>query len=185
MHKESHISCSSCEAEVKTTDECIKNAQMFCHLLSDLQLLDRSCPIPVYNDNGGSVDWSNSFSTKGMRHVNICENSIQEAHLLNEVSILHIPGNANPADLLTMEFKSKPTFWSLWNLILFYPSSFPSWFAPCLDGGIRHFEISKFEMCISSPRSHTLALHFWLFPFITKDYNSKSYRKQLITARIH
>ncbi len=51
---------------------------MFCHILSDLHLLDISLPTPVYNDNRGAVDWSNSFSTKGMRHVDIRENAIRE-----------------------------------------------------------------------------------------------------------
>jgi hypothetical protein len=133
-HKEARISRSSCEAEVKATDECVKNVQMFRNILSDLSLLDPSSPTPVYNDNRGSVDWSNSSSTKGMRHVNIRENAIHEAHLFNEVSILHIPGMANPADLFTKEFKSDLTFWSLRSLILFYPSSFKS-SVPCLDGG--------------------------------------------------
>ncbi len=68
---------------------------MFCHVLSDLGLLDSTIPTNVYNDNHGSVDWSNSFSTKGMRHVNI---------------LLHIPGTANPVDLFIKEFKSDFTF---------------------------------------------------------------------------
>jgi hypothetical protein len=72
-HKEARISRSSCKAEVKATDECIKNVQMFHHILTDLHLLDTSTPTNVYNDNRGAVDWSNSFSTKGMRHVNIRE----------------------------------------------------------------------------------------------------------------
>jgi hypothetical protein len=123
-HKEARISRSSCEAEVKATDECVKNVQMFRHVLFDLNLLDSTIPTNVYNDNRGSVDWSNSFSTKGMRHVNIRENAIREARQLNEVSILHIPGAANPADLFTKEFKSDCTFRHLRDLTLFYPSSF-------------------------------------------------------------
>jgi hypothetical protein len=83
-------------------------------------------PLPqqYYNDNHGTVDWSNSFRTKGMCHVNIWENVVREAHMLNEVSIHHIPGLHNPADLFTKEFKSDSTFWTLHNLTLFYPSSF-------------------------------------------------------------
>jgi hypothetical protein len=123
-HKEARISCSSCEAEVQATDECVKNAQMFRHVLDDLHLLDSSLPTNVYNDNRGAVDWSKSFSTKGMRHVNIRENAIREARLLNEISIHHIPGSSNPADIFTKEFKSDPTFKQLRSLILFYPSSF-------------------------------------------------------------
>jgi len=99
---------------------------MFRHILSDLNLLDTSLPTNVYNDNRGCVDWSNSFSTKGMRHVNIRENAVREARLCGEVSILHIAGASNPADLFTKEFKPDSTFWSLRSLLMFYPSAFPS-----------------------------------------------------------
>jgi hypothetical protein len=134
-HKEKRISRSSCEVEVKSTDECVKNVQMFRHILSDLSLLDTSSPIPVYNDNRGAVDWSNSFSTKGMRHVNIRENAIREARILNEISIHHIPGSSNPSDLFTKEFKSDTLFRTLRGLILFYPSSFKTDSVSRLDGG--------------------------------------------------
>jgi hypothetical protein len=97
---------------------------MFCHVLSDLCLLDSTNPTNVYNDNHGSIDWPNSFSTKGMRHVNIHENAIREAHQHIEVSILHIPGTANPVDLFIKEFKSDCTFRHLRDLALFYSSSF-------------------------------------------------------------
>ncbi len=40
--------------------------QMYRHILHDLNLLDSSTATPVYNDNLGAVDWSNSFSHKGM-----------------------------------------------------------------------------------------------------------------------
>jgi hypothetical protein len=100
-HKEARISRSSCEAEVKATNECVKNVQMFCHVLTDLNLLDTTIPTNVYNDNRGSVNWSNSFSTKGMHYVNIRENAVREARVMNEVSIQHILGAANPANLFT------------------------------------------------------------------------------------
>jgi hypothetical protein len=74
-HKEARFSHSSSEAEVKATDECVKNKQMFRHVLTDLNLLDNTIPTNVYNDNRGSVYWSNSFSTKGMHHVNIRANA--------------------------------------------------------------------------------------------------------------
>jgi hypothetical protein len=104
-HKEAWISRSSCEVAVKATVECIKNVQMTCHVLFGLHLLDSFIPTNVYNDNLGSVDWSNSFSTKGMRHVDICENAIREACIMNKVTILHIPGASSPADLLTKKIQ--------------------------------------------------------------------------------
>ncbi len=95
---------------MKATDECVKNVQMFHHILTDLHLLDCTSLTIVYNDNHGTVDWSNSFSTKGMHHVNIRENAVHKACVLNEVSIHHIPGAHNPADLFTKEFKSDSGF---------------------------------------------------------------------------
>jgi hypothetical protein len=107
---------------------------MFRHVLEDLHLLVSSSPTLVYNDKHGAVDWSNTSSTKGMRHVNIRESAVREARLFNEISVLHVPGECNPADLFTKEFKSDSTFWALRNLLLFYPSSLSS-SVPCLDGG--------------------------------------------------
>jgi hypothetical protein len=49
-HKEAKISHSSCEVEIKATDECVKNVQMVCNILSDL-LLCPTGPIPINNDN--------------------------------------------------------------------------------------------------------------------------------------
>jgi hypothetical protein len=51
-HKEKRISRSSCEAEVKATDECATNAQMFRNILFDLHLCPAT-PIPVFYDNRG------------------------------------------------------------------------------------------------------------------------------------
>lgn len=96
-HKEARISRSSCEAEVKATDKCGKNVQMFHHVLTNLNLLNSSIPTSIYNENHKAVSWSNFFSTKGMQHVNIRENAVREAQVLNEVSIHHIHGPHNPA----------------------------------------------------------------------------------------
>ncbi len=130
-HKEKRVHHSSCGAEIKATDECIKNIQMFHNMLSDLNLCPIT-PIPVYNDNRGAVDRSHSFSTKGMRHLNIRENAIHEAQILQEVSIGHISGKCNPADIFTKEFKSDCTFCSLHDLLLFPCSAFQ---VPSLHGG--------------------------------------------------
>jgi hypothetical protein len=134
-HKEGRISRSSCEAEVKATDEGVKIVQMFRHVLSDLQVLDTSLPTKIFNDNRGCVDWSNSFSTKGMRHVNIRENAVREARLHGKYLFIiflaslilptYLPRNLNRI--------------LLFGLCVVYFSSihlhFLPDFAPCLDGG--------------------------------------------------
>ena len=136
-HKEKRISRSSCEAEVKATDECTKSVQMFRNILGDLNLINLSQATAIYNDNQGSVNWSNSSSTKGMRHVNIRENAIREAiHEFKEISVSHIPGQCNPSDIFTKEFKSDVIFRSLRGLLLFSPIYVLSNFdVPRLDGG--------------------------------------------------
>ncbi|MGH7955062.1 MAG: Ty1/Copia family ribonuclease HI, partial [Gloeomargaritales cyanobacterium] len=125
-HKEKRISGSSCEAEIKATDECTKSIQWLRNAFSDISLIDDSQPTTIYNDNRGAVDWSNSTSNKNMRHVNIRENRIREAvHEFHEVQIRHISGEANPADLLTKEHKSPDIFMALRD----------SFMSPSLDGG--------------------------------------------------
>jgi hypothetical protein len=104
---------------------------MFRHILTDLGLAPHQ-PTPLYNDNRGAVEWSNSFSTKGMCHLNIRENAVREAQLMQEVFISHISGTCNPADIFTKEFKSDCTFGSLLDLLLSPASSIS---VPCLHGG--------------------------------------------------
>jgi hypothetical protein len=96
---------------------------MFRNVLGDLNLINLSQATAIYNDNQGAVNWSNTSSTKGMRHVNIRENAVREAiHEFNEVSVSHIPGPCNPSDIFTKEFKSDVTFRSLRGLLLFSPT---------------------------------------------------------------
>ncbi len=109
---------------------------MFRYVLGELSLINLTQATAIYNDNKGAVDWSNSSSTKGMRHVNIRENAVREAiHEFNEITVSHIPGQSNPADILTKEFKSDVTFRALRGLLLSYPSLLHITKVPRLDGG--------------------------------------------------
>jgi hypothetical protein len=112
-HKECRNSRSSCEAEVKATDECTKSVQWLRHVLSDLSLLSPD-PTLIYNDNVAAVNWANTTSHKVMCHVNIRENAIREAiHEFQEISVLHIGGKVNPVDIFTKEHKSDEVFHSI------------------------------------------------------------------------
>ncbi len=103
-----------------------------------------TCPIRNYD---AMVLWSSSMITQ--LSILFHENVFQEAPLLNKVSILLIPGNANPADLFTKAQRSS-------NLTpLFGPNAILSSsilllsqheLFPYFDGSIRHFRISKFKM---------------------------------------
>jgi hypothetical protein len=125
--KEARTSRSSCEAEVKATDECTKSVQWLRNVLEDLDLLP-SLPSPIFNDNQAAIIWSNSTSTKGMRHYNIRENVVREAiNEYNEVSVHHVGGKTNPADLLTKEHKSSEIFRSLRDSFMSRRSSGGCW----------------------------------------------------------
>ena len=103
-----------CEAEIKATDECTKNIQWLPNVLDELNLLQKSKPTLIYNDNRGAIDWANTSSTKGMQYVSIRENCVREAiHEFFDVMVSHIGGKMNPADLFTKEHKSDEIFCSL------------------------------------------------------------------------
>ena len=112
VHREPRVSGSSCEAEIKAMDEGVKGIQFLRHLMEQLNLRDPLDPIPIINDNQGSVDWVNhgGVATKGLRHANIKEAHIAEAQKLREVKVQWIPGRDNPADLYTKEHKDTSQF---------------------------------------------------------------------------
>ena len=104
-HKEKQISGSSCEAEVKATDECTRTIHAMHHILEDLHRL-QSSPATLCNDNQAVVDWSKSCSVKSFRHYNIHENVVRESQQHGEINVKHCSGKTNPSDLFTKEHKS-------------------------------------------------------------------------------
>jgi len=131
--KEKRTSRSSCEAEVKATDDCTKSVQWLRNILEDLDLLPPR-PTPIFNDNQAAVIWSNSSSTKGMHHYNVRENAVREAiNEYKEVTVQHIGGKVNPADLFTKEHKSDETFRNLRDSFMSRRSSGGCWYdrTPC------------------------------------------------------
>jgi hypothetical protein len=83
-------------------------------VLSNLSVLGTN-PMPIFNDNMAAVNWSNSTSHKAMRHVNIRENVVREESIqeFHEITVKHISGKTNPADIFTKEHKSDEIFRSL------------------------------------------------------------------------
>jgi hypothetical protein len=96
----------------------------------DLQLLKEG-PTTIYNDNMASVNWCNTTSQKGMRWVNIRENSIREAiHEHKKINVQHIGGKANPADLFTKGHKSDELFRTIRDSFMSQRSSGGCWIPP-------------------------------------------------------
>ena len=118
--RQTYTARSSAEAEIYATDECAKQLKFVSLILSDMKL-QRSImpkPTPVYNDNRACVLWSESMTTKGLRHVQIRENGVREMVQNNSIKVLHIEGKVNPADILTKEDKDTEHYCSVRNTIL-------------------------------------------------------------------
>ena len=115
---------SSAEAEIYATDECTKCIQILRHLRSDLSLPSATSTVPIYNDNQACVIWSHSSTSKGLRHIQIKENVVRENVANKTISISHVEGKVNIADIFTKEDKDLNHFLSIRNLLLFDPPTY-------------------------------------------------------------
>ena len=93
-------------------DEGVKMVEAIRHLFEDIAADHISDPTPMLlADNAGGIAWANSEAiTKKMRHVNIREVAVRNAIKHGELTLSHIPGELNPADLFTKEMKDKRHF---------------------------------------------------------------------------
>jgi hypothetical protein len=105
---------SSAEAEIYATDECIK------FLLELSQILEFLVPDTniVYNDNNACVQWSKNTTTKGLRHIQMHKNRVRENILSKFVTICHVDGKINIADIFTKEMKDTTHFVELHDLFM-------------------------------------------------------------------
>ena len=75
-------------------------------------------PNPIYNDNSACVNWSHNMTTKGLRHIQIRENSIRESIQKDFISVKHIPGKLNLSDMFTKEEKSPQHFITIRDVVM-------------------------------------------------------------------
>ena len=75
-----------------------------------MDLPDTTTPTRLYNDNQGTVDWSKSTTTKGMRHICLKDCSVRDSIQAKEVDHYHIPGAINPSDIFTKEMRDGAHF---------------------------------------------------------------------------
>jgi hypothetical protein len=72
----------------------------------------------IYNDNQACVKWSKRCTTKGLRHIQMKENHVQENITNNFVLIHHVDGKVNLADLFPKEMKDTSHFVALRDLMM-------------------------------------------------------------------
>jgi hypothetical protein len=111
---------SSAEAEIYATDECIKFLLELHQLLDFLQVLHIFMPntTVMYNDNKACVQWSKCTTTKGLHHIQMKENRVRENIASKFVTILHIEGKVNLADIFTKEMKDTSHFITLRDMFM-------------------------------------------------------------------
>jgi hypothetical protein len=111
---------SSAEAEIYATNECVKFLLELTQIFDFLQVKDTFMPgtNTVYNDNQACVNWSKSCTTKGLRHIQMKENHIRENIANKFVTIHHVDGKVNMADIFTKEMKDTNHFVELRDLMM-------------------------------------------------------------------
>ena len=117
VHQE-YTSMRSCEAEVRATNECTKFILSVRLRINDLGHLPPHEPIPLWNDSHACIDLSKSISTKGRKHLNLRENCICKPIIFGEVTVSHIAGDINIADLFTRELWDGAHFLILWGAFM-------------------------------------------------------------------
>ena len=111
---------SIAEAEIYTTDKCIKHLLHLSYLLEDMNLQDTAMPdqTVVLNDSNTCVQWSHSTTSKGLCHIQIHKNTIRESINAGFVLVHHVEGAINLADLFTKEEKSPEHFVTIHDKIM-------------------------------------------------------------------
>jgi len=111
---------SSAEAEIYATDECVKFLLELSQILDFLEVHHLFMPPTniIYNDNNACVQWSKSATSKGLRHIQMRENRIRENIASKFVSIHHIDGKINLADIFTKEMKDTSHFVEIRDLLM-------------------------------------------------------------------
>jgi hypothetical protein len=110
--RQSVTATSSAEAEIYATDECVKFLLELSQILDFLDLKQTSMPSTnlIYNDNNACVQWSKTTTTKGLRHIQMRENIIRENIISKFVSVQHVDGKINLADIFNKEMKDVAHF---------------------------------------------------------------------------
>jgi hypothetical protein len=111
---------SSAEAEIYATDECVKFIMELKQILEFLQVDSVFMPdtTTIYNDNKACVQWSKCTTTKGLRHIQMKENRVRENILSKLVSVCHIEGKVNLADIFTKEMRDATHFIAIRDLFM-------------------------------------------------------------------
>jgi hypothetical protein len=102
------------------TDECVKFLLELSQLLEFLGVKDNFMPTTnvIYNDNNACVNCSKKCTMKGLRHIQMRENRVRENAATKFVTIQHVCGKINLADLFTKEMRDTGHFVELRGIMM-------------------------------------------------------------------
>ena len=120
VKRQSITARSSAEAEIYATDECVKQLIHLSYILDGLDMIQdvMPAPTPIYNDNTACIAWAKATTTKGLRHIQMRENAIRESIANDFITLKHVEGKVNLADLFTKEDKDTKHFTTIRDIIM-------------------------------------------------------------------
>jgi hypothetical protein len=120
---------SSCELEICATNMGLRLTVNICNMISHLSSLgypisDATTPTPLFNDNEACVQWCHNMTTKGNCHIENRENSVRKWVEDGTLTVTHISGKCNPADIFTKEMQDGANFCCLHDPFMCQSSDF-------------------------------------------------------------
>jgi hypothetical protein len=108
--RQDRTSLSSCEAEIRATNSTSKKVVDFCNVCQSMVesghvISNIASPTLLFNDNDACVRWSYNMTSKAARHIEIRENSVREWIQSKLLTVKHVSGKINPADIFTKEMR--------------------------------------------------------------------------------
>ncbi len=113
-HQE-HTYLSSCEAEIRATCAMSKKVVKLCNICrsvndSSFLITDIDKPTLLYNDNEAYIRWSHKMTSKAAWHIELHKNSVHKWVQDKIISVKHVAGKTNPADIFTKEMRNGAIF---------------------------------------------------------------------------
>jgi hypothetical protein len=89
----------------------VNTRNMISHLSSiGYPIKDIDAPMPLFNDNKACVQWCHNLTSKGNRHIELKENSVQEWVKDGTITVTHVAGKCNPFNIFTKEMCNGANF---------------------------------------------------------------------------
>ncbi len=122
-------SLTSCEAEIRATKMGSRLTVNTCNLILDLSskvypIKDAEYATPVFNENDACVQWCHNLRTKGNQDIEHWENVTREWIEDGSISVSHVSGKCNPADIFTKEMRNAANFCCICNAFMCRGSNF-------------------------------------------------------------